>query len=270
MVCKAFLQKHRPDKGSALLKHLAEPAKKKIQSLPSSSHDLTKGIDSVEITLSRFHPSWIVDAVASLPTEEATLFLSCMEQKKGLTPTARRFLQKQLLARIWKDPEILPLAFLPDSPLNCLLAASYEELQTLPEFLGLHDLQTEVKQMIETAKLKQIHAALSAKQENYLQMLLSKKEPIGFKRMALEKWKGDKKSLQKLIYQRGLNRLAKALFGQHPSLIWHLSHRFEKENAERLQSLCASVDLPQATAHLTTQVLELFSYIQSNRGYKRP
>jgi hypothetical protein len=152
---------------------------------------------------------------------------------------------------------------LPKSTLNALLALSSKQLRLLVEFLGLHDLSVEIKQIIDNTKLKKIHTVLSKEKQFFLKGLTHKKEQVVFKRMELSRWNGEMDRLLALLFQRGMNRLAKALYPEHPDLIWHIAHRMDIQEAQLLFSLHKSLEHPNAYAFLSKQVLEVYTFLET-------
>ena len=69
--------------------------------------------------------------------------------------------------------------------------------------------------MLNTAKLKNIYLCLTPKELQFLRMCLHQKEKLVIPQMGLEQWNGEQKELHKLIHQKGLFRLGKALCGEH-------------------------------------------------------
>lgn len=275
MACRAFLQKCGEEKKGVLLKHLSPQQQEALESLPNCSGDLTRGITPLEKQLEKIHYSWFTPFLRTLSENDARLFLASLGEQKaqslkkalllsnGLLPIsspARLFLHHFLLTKILdRETDILPIEYLPESPLNALLELEPVELLALIDYLGLHDLSLELKQIIDTSKLKKIHAALSSDQQAYLKKLMQEKAPLAFRRMSLNQWDGNAETLKGLLHQRGINRLAKALFGQDRSLLWHVSHRLEMEKASLLQQLCTDLEQPKALNFIITQVLDLIS-----------
>lgn len=278
IVCKAFLLKADPSKQDALLRYLPEEQQQALAETPTTSYkDVTLGILPVEERVGAIHYSWFTPPLRSLPSNEIRLFLSALSptQSKGvekellfsnelstLSPVARTFLQKKLWEMVLdKRGEILPIECLPDSSLNPLVELEYPMLLKLIDLLGLHDLAIEVRQIIETAKLKKIQAALSPQEAAFLKILLHRKEPLAFQRMGLQKWDGDRSTLRPLLHQRGLHRLAKALYGKEKSLLWHLCHRLDKERGELLMKFSTPLEHVRAQEILASQVIELLKGI---------
>jgi hypothetical protein len=281
-VCKAFLQRSAPEAQERLLSFLPAEELAALKDLPSECYgDPASGISSDAERLKMVHHSWLAPHLRVLSESEVRLFLSSLSEtqvkglKKGLlfsnalpplNSIALPFLQRSLWEMVAGNEEILPLECLPSSSLNALLAFDAYELLTLIDLLGLHDLALEVKQIIETSKLKKISQALSTQEQAFLKELLHKKEKVAFKRMSLQKWEGDIPSLRSLLHQRGINRLAKALFAQNASFLWYVSHKLDMERGQMLLKLAEPLDHPQAADVLAAQVEEAVASLQSTQA----
>jgi hypothetical protein len=272
-VCSAFLSKAEGNKKSALLNYLSEEDREKIASSSFSEKNPLEVNFDVSDLFNRLHPSWIAPILRSFPESEVLLFLSCLPedlQKKVkqslmisqplpiLTPIAKKYLLSHLYEKLTQDDiDILPIELLPHSPLNTLIDMPVHSLPILIEYLGLHDLAVEMRQIIDTTQIKKIHSCLPEARVTYLKKLCQKKEPVLFRRMDLAKWDGKAESLHKVIYHRGLNRLSKALYAENHSLIWHLCRSLPWEDATVLQNLCKPLEHPKAANLLSHQILEI-------------
>jgi hypothetical protein len=280
-VCHAFLGKLPPEKRSALLKLLPRETEEKLEALPKTWADPTQGLKTLALWLGEIHYSWFAPILRTMPQGEILLFLSSLSDtailglKKillfsattaPLTPQGKKYLHQLLYKKLTQgEKELLPLECLPESSMNALLEIRVADLNALIDFLGLHDLAVEVRHIIETAKLKKINEALSANEQAYLRILLQSREPVTFARMGITNWQGDAEALKSLIRQRGLNRLAKAVQGQHSSFIWYLTRRLDIDRSLILQKLIAPLENSAATSMLAGQVLELLSYMRQYR-----
>lgn len=279
IVCNAFLSKAGPDKKDALVRFLPQSQQELLTTLATPEKDPLKASFDSSKLLQMVHPSWFTSFLRSLPEAEVRLFLGSFPENTAkklqkallfsrpilpLTPLAKKYLQSLLVQQLQSGhPDLLLIELLPHSALNTLLDVSHEAMQLLVEYLGLHDLAVEIRQIIDTMKLKKIHSVLSPDQEAYLKGLLQKKEAVLFKRMELTKWDGKSESLEKVLYHRGLNRLAKALYPENTSLLWYISHMLPWEEANSLQSLCKPLEHAKAAALLSHQILEILPIIQN-------
>jgi len=280
IVLHALLERCPPEEKASLTGYLSSGDKLVFEHLPKTyGNPLAPGDFSEEI-LHEVHPSWISPYLRKFSEKEIGFFLSSLGQARAvllgkellysgsfppLTPLGKTFLQQTLVDYLRGDmDDLLPKSFLPDSPLNVVLGLKSEILSQSLDYLGLHDLTVEVRQIIEKSKLNKINEALAPSQQNYLKMLLQSREPVTFNRMGLNNWNEDPDKLKALVRQRGANRLAKALYGQDPSLIWHITHMFDAERGMLIQKLCTPLENSRASQLLIGQVLEFISYTKEH------
>ena len=270
MVCKAFLAKQEDRRQAALLPFLSQHRLEGLRDLPPTFQDASKGFSA---PLAKIDPSWFEQFLRSQPKSEISLFLAALTDSQAsalkerllyanhlfpLTKHAKRFLQKNLLEQIVPH-DILPVECLPESPLNSLLTIEPKKLKKLCQLLGLHDLAFELQKVIDTKHLKQVQALLPKDEFDLLKKFQKEKDLSGFARLNLDQYKGD---LIQLLFTRGLNRLAKALHGENSSLIWHITRRMDREDANTLTNLSSPLEQKGAHALLTAQVVEITSYLQ--------
>lgn len=277
-VCKAFLQQSPPEIRTRLFRFLPPKEQEAMAEIPEAFYtDPRKGFSDYASSLRGIHYSWLAPTFRSFAEHEVRLFLSALspEQAKGLKkqllfsnnlqelkPITSLFLSKSLWETVSPE-ELLPKECLAESPLNRLLELENSTLLKLIDFLGLHDLAAQVKQIIDTVRLKQIYAALSPEELNFLKTVQQRKEPLSFKPMELQKWDGKKESLRTLIHQRGINRLAKALYQKEKSLLWYISHKLDIERGELLSKLATPLEHLRAHEILLSQVEEILQLLNS-------
>lgn len=271
IVCRAFLQKCPPQQQNALLKYLSPTEAKELNELGPPLGDPTKGFPYSDVELFQVHYSWFAPFLRTLPESDIRLFLASLspEQIRGLKTqllfsnhlpdlsyVGAQFIRKALFEKI-SPPDLIPAVCLPQNPLNCLLNLDQQEFKSLIDLISMHDLSIEIRHIIDTVKLKQIHSMLSKPQQAYLKTLSYKKEPVAFKKIGLANWNGDTEVLSQSLFQRGMNRIAKALYGKDPSLIWYITHHLDMERGNALLKLCSPLDHPRAAALLVDQVVSL-------------
>ena len=273
IVFHAFLDKS-PLK-QELLGYLSQADATRVKTLEQRREDPSLGFPRPSDYLHNVHSSWFSPFLRTLPESDIRLFLSSLspEQVTGLSTLlgfsnhlpALSFLAAQYLKQTLFDQiapsMLLPLACLPQSPLNTLLDLDHSEWDRLIDLMSMHDLSTEIRHIIETTKLKQIYEVLTPAQSDYLKVLTYKKEPVTFKKIGLTNWNGDAEALKLTLTQRGINRIAKALHSHESSLIWYLSHYLDIEKGTTLLKLCSPLDHPQAAHVLGRQVVDVISLI---------
>jgi hypothetical protein len=280
---KALIQATPQQKRAGFLMHLNKKMQEVLSLVPVTLYkNPLKTLTTFDRYLSDIHTSWLTPYLRTLTENDIRFFLAALsEPKRGevmkslrlsspiphLKQEARQFLQERLFAKVRAGKKnLLPLECLPDHPLNALLELTFIELTRLIDLAGLVDVAYDLRHIIETTKIKQIHSALDPEQLKFLKSLSLQKEGLAFKRMGLDKWEGDVSYLQKLIHQRGLNRLAKALFGQSESLFWYISHKLDVSQASALQQLHTDLNHPQGHALLVQQIVDLCTDIQGDKS----
>ena len=112
---------------------------------------------------------------------------------------------------------------------------------------------------------EKIQKVLSKSQQDFLKSLFKGKEPISFARLNLDAWDGNEEKLKGILHHRGFNRLAKALFGCHPSLLWHLCHTLDTGRTKILRKFFTDINNEQIQKLLVKQILELIPMVQKEK-----
>ena len=253
-----------------------------LQSLPEEkrnalSHYYEGAIPSIEgaeilpplqAIIEQMHPSHLVAIIQNFSRGDQNALLSVLsesqanflkeelqidEKIKEPSPLLKKFLLLLLTKALLENaPPLSPI--LPAAPLNKLLQLTHTKFQNLCLLLGLRDLANEVKKIIQSDKLKKIEAILSQDEKKELKNLLKGKEIVTFGTLNLQSWDGNEESLREVLQGRGINRLAKALYGENPTLIWHIGHKLEKSQSEMLHKLCVDPKNVNAQKELKNQV----------------
>lgn len=283
-VCSAFLNTQGAPTKDKLIRFLPENEQKALKSLPSTEKNpLSASFDEADF-ISSVHHSWLMPLMREATELEVSLYLAALEaplaskiQKEllfskavpQLTAVAKDFITHIAYSHLTQDQEnFLPKEMLPHSPLTSLLDLTVDQLRAVIEYLGLHDLSVDMKQIIDNTKLKKIYAALTKESSTYLSHISSKKEPVIFKKIELQRWDGKSDSLKKLVTHRGINRLAKALYPENESLKWHITRKVSVEDAQLLMSLCKPLEHAKATTLLVHQILEVMPLTQKQNSRK--
>lgn len=254
-----------------LLACLSEEMQSQIQASHGENIEIIDIGSSICDQMDAIHFSWFVPHLRSLTEKEAKLFISCLSLQQmqdlkdalmlsssfpKLTTLAKKYLIQELFKTIAPE-SLIPCCFLPQHPLLALLDLNTTQLNTLIELLAMHDLAVEIPQVISTQKLKLINSALTKEQSHYLKNLLSQKELVTFKKIGLSEWSTDLNVLTNALTQRGINRLAKAIYPIHVSFTWYISHHLEMEKGKLLTKLSTATNAPQAADLLKNQILLL-------------
>lgn len=232
----------------------------------------------IERRIAKVHYSWLIPFLESFRGEERGVLLSALEggqaaklrsyfKMEAIAPSptlqGRRYLLGTLYHYLVMHEEgLLPLELLPVHPLNALLDLSKHQLQRLVDHLGLHDLAIELKRVIQTKQLKKIEALLTPSEKRYLHLLSKSKEPLTFSPLYLDEWNGEEERLRAILHQRGFNRLGKALFGCHSSLLWHLCHLLDTGRSKMLKRFFADLNNEGAQELLRRHILQLIPILR--------
>lgn len=280
IVFKDLFQQLSPEKQQALAPFLSSEDKSELKdpSLPKNISFDT--LPSLKTRLTKIHYSWfipflepfserdkvqILSAIETPQAEKLKVLLKLPDELKPLSSHATNYLQETLFSYLISDQkEFVPEELLPTHPLNSLLLLRKDKLQMVANYLGLHDLTLELKHVVKAEQIKQIQKILTPTEQGYVKKLLKKKEPVSFARLNLDQWDGNEEKLKKILHHRGFNRLGKALFGCHPSLLWHLCHLLDTGRTKVLRKFFTDMNNKQAQEKLIHQTLELVEFIKTN------
>jgi len=280
LTCKAFIEQQSPQEQKRLLEFLPQKERKQLQSLRFAQPGWEDKPVRIEDALDIIHPSWILPLLhptltmqevgfilASLAPHQASVLksqLHYMRPLPSLTPLGKSYLRNDLLQKVPGAEDLVPINALPESTLNVLTNQSFMSLLKLIFSLGLKDLSQYLKLVIDKNKRKGIEAALSPEEWQALENLSMKKDPVAGGKEIFDAWTGEPEKLRLLIEQRGINRLAKALFGEHVALLWYVMHILDTARANFLHKLCS--ESPSKATHdfLKTQIIETLQTLKTD------
>jgi hypothetical protein len=276
IMMRVLLNRYHPKFPNSLLQSLPNEEINAITNQEIGSNNaalsLTQPIDLIR----RIHYSWMESAfhdlpkaihasiVASLPEPQKTKLRKLLhlpaDVDENLSQPLKTFFVNNLYSKI-KDPSVLPLEYLPRTQLSILPKLEKPQLVELINFLGLFDLAEEVRFMINKTEVKKLQTCLNPKQRQFLYQCLHHKEKIASTPLDLKKWDGDCKKLEVLLHKRGLLRLGKALCGQHPDLLWHITRILDTGRGTILASYFTPQAFSGVTPALLQQVINLIEFL---------
>ncbi|GAB4187574.1 MAG: hypothetical protein Tsb0015_06450 [Simkaniaceae bacterium] len=271
MVTKSLLESLPKEEKTASLQHLHPDDQWKYKETLTNFNFYAPAKPLEELIYSMHH-SWLLPVIKELQTEDQKLFLAALTGQQAqqlktdlnldfptlpLEAFLEEFILQEVFERLVKGHNFIPKEYLPPHPLNILLHLNREQFLKLFDFLGIHDLALDLKKMIQANIIKNVSQALSSEEQDYLKEIKGRKEEVGFGSLHLAKWDGTPESLRKILHKRGINRVAKALFGAHASLLWHISHRIDRNRAAALHKLCTDIKNNEAKERLIHDILEL-------------
>lgn len=276
-----FLERYAKGRRDTLLSYLSSADRAKLERLPPIERADTIQFLSCFERLQRIHYSWFIPYLETFAPSDAHYFasifsdeiyaklahsLSLPQEKIPLTEVGKTFFAQTFYHLFSsQSDEYIPLELLPHHPLVELLYLPKNELLLTFDYLGLHDLSIDLKRILEAQKLKALHKSLSPAKKEYVAQLLKKGEPVAFKYLELEFWDGNEQELAHKLHLRGINRVSKALFGCHPSLLWHIRHTLDTGRAKMLDHFCVNPKNEKMQDMLTKQILGAVAYVTSRK-----
>ena len=260
----------------ALLQYQPESETQEALKNDVSSQDISLATIPAKEKLKRIHYSWLLKNIEPLPNEFKELVLASLDKNQAnsirehLKVDGKKTLPEpvaQFIAKIFYDNYVgdasLPAAFLPSTPLSFLLTYDKEQLMELADHLGLYDLSHDIRQIVDKARLQKLFVALTPSMQKFLKVCLVQRDWLKVPPLPLGQWDGQRAALLKMIHQRGLERLGKALSGQSEELITHISCRLDTGRGAILKKNWTEEPLETAGPALEAQLLNLIKYIKT-------
>lgn len=274
MMLRVFANRFNPSAGEALLKFLPKETMQAVLNQNIRSKDLSPLLNQPHALFQHLHYTWIKPAIDQFPERLHPLFISALnsEQVSGLyqdrepialSSPVRNFLQN-LIFNFLHTEKVLPFEYLPPSDLAVLTSWNKTQLVRLIDFLGIHDLASEVRRIVNKDHLKNIYSCLTPQQYNYLSICLHQREQIVAPKLGIDPSVKGCPHLKPILHRRGLVRFGKALCGQHPDFAWYLSRIFDKGRGRVILSAYQPQADPALTALLKTQVMNLMDFLKAS------
>ena len=279
MIFNAFLSRQSAERRARLTRFLSSGEIEKLSQKPSFAQGVTPEDFSNGAMLERVHWSWFLPTLKSYSPTEQELFLAALDDssarplmetipskisKEPLTAIGRSYLRQMLLdSLIGAHDRLVPADFLPPSKLNRLLELPKKQLTALIDLLSMHDVASEVRQIVETKILKKLYSFLSEAQKKFLKASAAKPEPFSLPKIGLDRWDGSEETLRHALHRRGLGRLGIALSGQDPALVWYVCHQLDIGRGSTLFKLSvreATSNVIEAAARQVEELLDSESW----------
>ena len=274
-VLESLLRSHHENNVELFTKFLPEEALQNFSNLPVDPASRLAVLPSNEGNLSSMHYSWLLEAVKKIPLECYSFYLSAFPEvqaqiistalnktfdKVNLSSLGKAYLLHYFQEHFLDEREILPIQCLPTSDFHSLLKMEKRRLIQLMGYLGLWDLALKLKKLNHGGLSESVEKALSSKKKEYLNICLQEDDIVSLSAIELEKWDGDKRKLEYMLHQRGVERLGHALSGQHKGFLWHLCHRLDTGRAGALLKYYSEEQLPEVPV-LAPRLLSLVEFL---------
>ncbi|MFT4551958.1 MAG: hypothetical protein ACI9S8_000579 [Chlamydiales bacterium] len=274
-VLESLLRSHHENNIELFSKFLPEEALQNFSNLPVDTAVHSNLLSSAEESLSSMHYSWLLGAVKKIPSEAYNFYLSALPEiqaevistalnknidKVNLSRFGQAYLLHYFQQNFLDEKEILPVQCLPISDFHSLLKMEKRRLIQLMGYLGLWDLAIRLKELNHGGLSQSVEKVLSFKKKEYLNICLQEDDIVSLSTIEIEKWDGDKRNLEYMLHQRGVERLGYALSGQHKGFIWHLCHKLDTGRATVLLKYHSEEQLPESPV-LTSRLLNLVEFL---------
>jgi hypothetical protein len=277
IIMRVLLNRFTKGSPEVALKALPEEEIEQVAKIDIESKDCLPAFSQAIEKMQKIHYSWLVTPIQKLSNEYQALIVAALpdelsgrlSQSLNLTPPSKEipllvkdYLVKTLYQQLKGSDKVLPLAYLPPFLLFSLSEWDKHGLVELIEFIGIHDLSEEIRHIVNKKVLQTVYTCLTPKEQQYLKSCMHLKEKVSTPSLGLEKWGGNCTKLKSVLQTRGLVRLGKALSGEHPDFIWHLSHRLDTGRGQALLKYYSRKAVPGITGILAQQISNLMNFLK--------
>jgi hypothetical protein len=206
--------------------------------LPSSKSSIFLPKDPLE----RIHYSWLAETIQNLEEEQQQLFSSCLSKNTSSSlhsylklseipshyPEWFKNIVLEQLRNIAVPKDLCPIELLPQTPMSFLSNYSKQQLVVCISLLGIADLASELKKVLNSKVLSYTRKFLSPRQAHYFEFCLRAKQRLALKEPKLLPFINTPSKLPKALHLKGLQRFSLALQGENKSFIWYITRLLDK------------------------------------------
>jgi hypothetical protein len=248
--------------------------KSDLQSIPKVSLDaLTSNIHFD--FLDHIHSDWLIFLFEKLPYKDKKIIAHVFSKQKNalleafllqteeieLNPLVISYIKNLTYKKLLDLKEsTAPIFTIQDELFFDLLFLPSEKLSSIILGLGFFDLKKELNTIIDKDKIQLIKTQFNETHLLFLKELLKEQDPVSLTPMGLNAWSGNFDELKKMVYHRGMNRLAKITFGQSTTFNWHLNLILSIEEAKLLKKLSIKTLDKQILHLLQDQLQKTYSF----------
>ena len=277
VMIRVLMNKYYKGSPQALLSPLPSEEAKEIleNNCPADKPQIV--LISSQEKIAPIHYSWFVELIEKLPKDAQPVMVASFPEKQAVKLTrkfnlneplptlpdiVKAFLINRFYSHFVGNEEPLPKEYLPQTPLSPLGTLNKDGLVEIVEFLGLHDLADELRQVVVKKTIQMVYACLNPNEQHYLRFCMQQKEKVAAPPLGLDRWSGDCEKLKVTLQLRGIMRLGKALSAENPDLIWHLVHTLDIGRGQALMKYYSSPLAAGITQALMQQVTNLFNILK--------
>ncbi|PJD97339.1 MAG: hypothetical protein CK425_03625 [Parachlamydia sp.] len=275
MMLKVLLNRYHEKKIKDFIALLPAEDGQAIAKIPIDFNEPEAILWNFDKKVGLIHYSWYAPIFKKIPVHEASWMLQVLPQRSAvklqqvcqipftgvkLSPFARAFASHYLWKQI-EDPAILPLEFVPQTPLSVLMQFSREQLLEIIDLLGVYDLTEKVRHIVDKNRLKSIYSSLKPRELQFLHHCLNQQAKIVVSPLKLNDWDGTAQSLRRKLHRRGLSRLGYSVKEESPHFLWYFLRKFDIGRAALLQHCFDKEEITQKVrGELIQQLLNLVNF----------
>lgn len=274
MVTNVLLNKYHSQNKKLLLKYFTSEEQKSLIDKEIDSVQLDAILDYPYALLKRMHSSWIHVAIKKLPSQLQSMAIAALpkeqrEKFKVEIKTVPCFSAKQYYLKMLSDllhiDDHCPDRFLPHHELTPLLHCNKSQLTELIDFLGLYDLASTVRQIVNRTHLNVIYQSLSKRELAFLKICLREKERITSPKLNIDLMASDRDKIRAVIHRRGLTRLVKAMNSLQADFVWVIAHLLDRGRGEIILKEYRPHVETKVTEILKQQVVAVMNFLQASK-----
>lgn len=286
LMLRVLMNRYHGGPVESILKGLPDELSERVQQLHINSTFIKPALNTPEDAIQQIHYSWFLKKIEKFSPEKQALLLSIIPKSQASkirkilnspTPSSSatqsfvisKKMSHFLLNQLYREldiEEITPVTYLPQTIMTPLASLSKDDLIKLIDYLGLFDLSQEISRIVSKQLLEKLFQSLSQKKCIFLKECLRHKDKLETERLRLEHWDGSPEKLTKLLHHKGLLRLAYALSGQEPDLLWHISHTLDSGRGEKLMRYYSKTEIPAVTESLKKQVIKVLDFLKKQEN----
>lgn len=218
---------------------------------------------TLEEVLRRIHPSWYEDTLNSYEEPDRSLLNSALAKDEAsyvLPKKLKDYLLHEFFMKAFpKDHCPAPVTMLPEDSMLPLLQRDYKMIGKLCQYLGLFDLLQELKTIIQKDRLRLVEEALEPEELTFLNEV--KNEGVRMPPMGLNQYDGKHDVLRRVLFERGLFRLAKCVSESDEGLRWYVLHMIETRHVQMYKGWCTPIHDVNKSVQIKEELLNTWTYL---------
>jgi hypothetical protein len=148
--------------------------------------------------------------------------------------------------------------------MNALLSYTKEALVTLVNLLGIYDLATAMRHVVDPKKIGKIYLSIGGKEKIFLKKCLQsgiKREQKNRSPSSHLPFDAELSTFRRALHRSGIARFAYALVNQHPDLMWHIAHRLDAGRGKLLIQIAGRYPAAPRFEKFTTQLATAMTFL---------